>query len=119
MEFEAKKALLQRIRKLLEPAVEMEGCDLVGLEFGFERGQLVLRLFVDKAGGVQVGDCARVSRACSPELDVDDPIEGKYRLEVSSPGIDRPIERCTGRRAGQFPVRSIDRPVGCRSHRPS
>lgn len=93
MEFEAKKALLQRIRMLLEPAVEMEGCDLVGLEFGFERGQLVLRLFVDKAGGVQVGDCARVSRACSPELDVDDPIEGKYRLEVSSPGIDRPIER--------------------------
>ena len=92
MEFAAKKELLNRIRTLLEPVVEMEGCDLVGLEFGFERGGLVLRVYIDKAGGVQVSDCARVSRACSPELDVDDPITGRYRLEVSS-GIERPVER--------------------------
>jgi len=93
MEFKARKALLVRIRALLEPVVEMEKCELVGLEFGFQTGGLVLRVYVDKAGGVQVGDCARISRACSPELDVDDPIAGRYRLEVSSPGIDRPVER--------------------------
>ena len=93
MEFTTRKALLLRIRSLLEPVVEMESCELVSLEFGFERGGLILRVFVDKPGGIQVGDCARISRACSPELDVDDPIEGRYRLEVSSPGIDRPVER--------------------------
>ena len=93
MEFQERKALLQRIRTLIEPVIEMEKCDLVGLEFAFERGGLVLRIFIDKPGGVQVGDCARISRACSPELDVDDPIAGRYRLEVSSPGIDRPVER--------------------------
>ena len=93
MEFATKKALLSRIRTLLEPVVEMEGCELVGLEFAFERGGLVLRVYIDKPGGIQVSDCARISRACSPELDVDDPISGRYRLEVSSPGIERLVER--------------------------
>ena len=93
MNFAANKELLNRIRMLLEPVVELEGCDLVGLEFGFEQGGLVLRVYIDKAGGIQVSDCARVSRACSPELDVDDPITGRYRLDVSSPGVARPVER--------------------------
>jgi ribosome maturation factor RimP len=93
MEFKVRKALLTRIRELLEPVVEMEGCELVGLEFGFQSGGLILRIFIDKPGGIQVGDCARISKACSPELDVEDPIESRYRLEVSSPGIERPVER--------------------------
>jgi ribosome maturation factor RimP len=65
----------------------------VVLEFRAERPGWVLRLFVDRPGGVTVEDCARVSRDCSAVLDAEDLIGRAYRLEVSSPGIERRLRR--------------------------
>lgn len=85
--------LQHRIRQLLEPAVERLGFDLVAVEWlGAQHGR-VLRLSVEKSGGVSAGDCTRVSHYVSPVLDEADPIASAYVLEVSSPGIDRPVQR--------------------------
>jgi len=84
--------LRQRLRTIVEPTVRADGCELVAIEVTGDSYGRIVRLFVDKAGGVTIDDCARISRAVSPEFDVEDPIEGEYRLEVSSPGIDRPVE---------------------------
>ncbi|MEX1032295.1 MAG: ribosome maturation factor RimP [Cellvibrionaceae bacterium] len=78
--------------ELLEPVVAAQGCELWGLEYhasGRRRG--VLRLYIDKPDGVALGDCEKVSRQVSSVLDVEDPIQGEYTLEVSSPGLDRPL----------------------------
>lgn len=78
--------------------------ELVHLEMRREPGGLIVRLFIDKEGGVTLDDCAHLSRQLSARLDAEDPIEGRYTLEVSSPGLDRPLsrdrdfERFTGRR---------------------
>ena len=62
-------------------------------EFAFESGRWVLRLYIDKQGGVTVGDCERVSRSIEDLLAVEDAIPVSYVLEVSSPGLDRPLRR--------------------------
>jgi ribosome maturation factor RimP len=67
--------------------------ELVDLEFKREGHSWFLRLFIDKPGGVTLDDCAEVSRDVSTLLEVDDPIASAYRLEVSSPGIDRPLKK--------------------------
>lgn len=78
--------------ELLEPVVESLGCELWGLEHhaGGRRRSLV-RLYIDKENGVGLEDCEKVSRQVSSVLDVEDPIRGEYTLEVSSPGMDRPL----------------------------
>jgi ribosome maturation factor RimP len=81
---------LEKLRSLVTPVVAGLGYELVDLEWKFE-GSWVLRLFVDGPQGISHGDCARVSRAVSAELDVADPIEAHYTLEVSSPGLNRPL----------------------------
>ncbi|MBX2798759.1 MAG: ribosome maturation factor RimP [Myxococcales bacterium] len=82
-----------RIRTLLEGAIDRLGFDLVAVEvLGGRRGPL-LRLSVEALGGVTADDCVRVSHHVSPLLDAEDPIDGPYTLEVSSPGIDRPVQR--------------------------
>jgi ribosome maturation factor RimP len=86
-------ALQQRIRSLLAPTVERLGYDLVAIEWtGTTRGR-VLRVSIDAPAGVNAEDCGRVSEQISPLLDAEDPIVGSYHLEVSSPGIDRPVQR--------------------------
>jgi ribosome maturation factor RimP len=79
----------------LEPVVADHGMEIVDLELVVDRGGPVLRLFVDQqsGAGVTVEDCARVSRDCGAELDVKDLMEGSYRLEVSSPGIERRLRK--------------------------
>ncbi len=81
--------------RLLEPEVAAQGCELVELEFHPHRGGGLLRLYIDRtdgaADGVTVEDCEAVSRRVSAALDVADPIPGGYTLEVSSPGLDRPL----------------------------
>lgn len=72
-------------------AVEDLGCELWGIECQRAGRFLTVRLFIDKDGGVTVEDCADVSRQVSAILDVEDPIADKYNLEVSSPGLDRPL----------------------------
>jgi len=79
-----KEALLA----LLNGPIEGLGYELVDLDYSIG-GKGVLRVYIDLPGGINVTDCARVSRALSAFLDVEDPIPGSYNLEVSSPGVNR------------------------------
>jgi len=83
--------LEQKLQELLQGSVEDLGCELWGIECQRVGRYLTVRLFIDKEGGVTVEDCADVSRQVSAVLDVEDPIADKYNLEVSSPGLDRPL----------------------------
>jgi ribosome maturation factor RimP len=76
---------------LLQPVVEDLGYALWELEYVAGLGKAVLRLYIDAPAGITVDDCERVSRAVSERLDLDDPLPGQYTLEVSSPGIERPL----------------------------
>ena len=76
---------------MLRPAVEETGKDLLGIEFISAGNHSVLRLFIDHDNGIDVDDCAQVSHQVSAILDVEDPISSEYNLEVSSPGLDRPL----------------------------
>jgi ribosome maturation factor RimP len=90
------------LRALIEPAVRVLGFELVGVEF-FHGKSAVLRLYIDHPNGVSVDDCQAVSYQVSGILDVEDPIRGQYSLEVSSPGLDRPL----------FHERDFERFRGC------
>lgn len=87
------RAVVQKIWELTTPVISAEGLELVEVEYRRESQGWVLRLFVDRDGGVTVEDCAAVSRIVGDLLDVADPIAGPYHLEVSSPGLDRPLRR--------------------------
>jgi ribosome maturation factor RimP len=81
------------LRDILEPGVNALGFELVDVELSSGSGHNVLRVYIDGPLGINVDDCAAVSRQLSAILDVEDPIKGKYTLEVSSPGLDRPLVR--------------------------
>jgi ribosome maturation factor RimP len=83
----------ERIRNLLEPTVEQMSLDLVAVEWLGRTNGMLLRLSIDGPQGITARICAKVSRAVSPILDEEDPISGRYTLEVSSPGIKRPVQR--------------------------
>ena len=83
----------ETLLKLLEAPVEALGYEMVELEFHPQGRGGLLRVFIDKDGGVTVDDCEQVSRQVSAVLDVEDPIPGAYTLEVSSPGLDRPLRK--------------------------
>lgn len=76
---------------MLRPAVEEVGKELLGIEYISAGNQSILRLFIEHENGIDVDDCAEVSRQVGAILDVEDPISSEYSLEVSSPGLDRPI----------------------------
>lgn len=81
-----------KLRQLLQPVVEALGCELWGLELQSGGKTKLLRIYIDRAEeGVGIEDCERVSRQSSAILDVEDAINGEYILEVSSPGMDRPL----------------------------
>lgn len=82
---------LEKLFQMLEPSVSSMGLELVEIELAGSGRQRVLRLYIDSPDGVTVEDCADVSRQVSAVLDVEDPISGHYTLEVSSPGLDRPL----------------------------
>ena len=88
-----RRDLRARVRSITESTINRLGYELVAVHITGDRTGPVLRLFIDKVGGISMEDCAIVSRALSPEFDVEDPLPGRYRFEVSSPGIDRPVER--------------------------
>ena len=77
------------LSKLIEPVVQELGCELWGIEKLQKGRQVVLKIYIESADGINVDDCARVSRQVSAILDVEDPIPGEYMLEVSSPGVER------------------------------
>lgn len=80
-------------REFAEKAAEPLGLEIVDTEYVKENGNRILRIFIDKEGGVATDDCERISRAVEKDLDAADPIEGAYHLEVSSAGLDRPLKR--------------------------
>ncbi|MBI1951685.1 MAG: ribosome maturation factor RimP [Acidobacteria bacterium] len=83
--------ILEKVRGMAGQILDHAGMQLVHVEVQREPGGLILRLYIDKDGGVTLDDCAHASRQISARLDVDDPIEDRYTLEVSSPGLDRPL----------------------------
>lgn len=79
--------------KLLEPVIEQHGYELADLEMKVGSRDGVLRIFIDKPGGIGLDDCELISRQVSALLDVEDPVPGQYSLEVSSPGLDRKLTK--------------------------
>lgn len=89
-----RKSIICQVDKLVSPAIESLGCELIEIEYLSEHGRWILRLYIDSVeGGVTLKDCERVSRAVSALLDGGDVMPGRYNLEVSSPGIERPVRR--------------------------
>lgn len=87
----AKSALLERLTAVAENVVEYYGVELVEISHFPGKFQTV-RLLIDKQGGVTLDECAAVSRRLAADLDIDDVVPGRYTLEVSSPGLDRPLK---------------------------
>lgn len=79
------------LTEMLTPAVEALGFELLGVEYLSAGKHSTLRVYIDSPAGITVDDCADVSRQVSAVLDVEDPIRTEYNLEVSSPGVERPL----------------------------
>jgi len=85
--------LISSLWAMIEPILDPEGIELVELEFKLEAGRRVLRIYIDTPGGVTLDDCELVNRQVGALLDIKDPIDRSYTLEVSSPGINRVLRR--------------------------
>ena len=102
---ESDATVLARIREIAEGAASAFGLELVLAELGWAGGRAIVRLTIDRSGGVTLEDCAALSRRVGAALEAEDPIPGSYQLEVSSPGLDRRLvkesdyARFEGRRA--------------------
>ncbi|MGP8153244.1 MAG: ribosome maturation factor RimP [Smithella sp.] len=83
----------EKIRQLAEPVVASEGMELIHVECMKMHSRWIVRLFLDKEGGITLDDCANISSQLGDVFDIRDVIKGAYTLEVSSPGFDRPISR--------------------------
>lgn len=88
-----KEDIESRTERLVLPVTEENGFELVDVEYVKEAGTYYLRVYVDKEGGIAVNDCELVSRALSDRLDQEDYIADSYILEVSSPGLGRPLKK--------------------------
>ncbi len=105
----------QVLTELISPIVEALECELWGIEILSQGRYSTVRVYIEKKSGVELADCEKVSRQISSVLDVEDPINGQYTLEVSSPGMDRPLftldhyERFIGDRVRVKLLRSFDR----------
>lgn len=103
------------LNELIGRTVEPMGYELVGVELsGSEKGSRILRVYIDTEDGITLDDCVAVSHQLSGMLDVEDPVAGNYQLEVSSPGLDRPLfrpehfERFAGQRVRLRLTRPLD-----------
>ena len=94
------------LNALIEPIVVGMGYEMVGVEYLPQGKHSILRIYIDKPEGIDVDDCGDVSRQVSAMLDVEDPIKGEYNLEVSSPGLDRPL----------FTLAHFSQFIGCRAN---
>ena len=108
----AKKDYESRTEAMLMPIVETKGFELVDVEWVKEGANWYLRAYIDKPGGITVNDCEDVSRAFSDILDEQDFIEDSYIMEISSPGLDRPLKK-----EKDF-KRSLGKLVEIRTYRP-
>ncbi|WP_058485192.1 ribosome maturation factor RimP [Defluviitalea phaphyphila] len=89
----AKKKIEQLVEAYLAPIIEEYKFELVDVEYVKEGSNWYLRIFIDKEGGITIDDCELVSRSLEKKLDEEDPIKDSYILEVSSPGLDRPLKK--------------------------
>lgn len=87
------QAILQKVEELLTPVLANLGYDLIERELVMESGRWTLRLYIDKEGGVTIDDCAQASHSVEDLIEVEGVIPAGYNLEVSSPGINRPLRR--------------------------
>jgi ribosome maturation factor RimP len=116
------RAIVQKAEEILAPLLAEEGLSLVDVEYKFERGGWVLRVLLDREGGITLDECARVSREFGQLLEVGNIMQAAYRLEVSSPGLDRPLKneadfiRYTGR---QVRIKTADPISGRRNFKGS
>jgi len=83
----------EEVERLVLPILEEEGMELVDIEYRMGKGRGILRLYIDKPEGVKIDDCERVSKRIDPIMDRSNIIGGRYLLEVSSPGLDRPLKK--------------------------
>lgn len=82
---------LGKLHELVEPVVSALGYSLWGVESATQGRRSVVRIYIDAEAGISVDDCAKVSRQVAAVFDVEDPVSGEYTLEISSPGMDRPL----------------------------
>ncbi len=103
----------EEVRQLAGPLAEESGAELVDVEFVVLGSRRVVRVLLDRPGGVTIGDCAAFSRRLSDCLEMNQTIPGSYHLEVSSPGIERPIRtlEAVARFAGQRVVIVLREPL--------
>ncbi|MDD3164228.1 MAG: ribosome maturation factor RimP [Oscillospiraceae bacterium] len=85
----------ERVWAFAQPVVESFGCTLWDVEYVREGGDRILRIVIDKQGGVDISDCEAVSRTLDPILDQEDPIQESYQFEVSSAGCERVLKRAS------------------------
>ena len=85
-------SVVQKVSDIARPIVEGLGIELIDAEYVKEGSKWILRLYIDKKGGVGLDDCEAVSRAVEPAIDAEDPIREPYVFEVSSPGLERPLK---------------------------
>lgn len=88
-----KKSIEATIEEMVLEITNPRNFEIVDVEYVKEAGEYYLRVYIDKEGGISLNDCEEVSRALSEVLDVKDPIKDNYFLEVSSPGLDRPLKK--------------------------
>ena len=93
MRLEYIQSAVQSVTELIEPVLEAMDVELVDVEYRFEQGRWVLRIYADMQGGISVDDCARVSREIEDLIEVNDIFQQEYVLEVSSPGLNRPLKK--------------------------
>jgi len=84
--------IIKTTEKLVEPILDKRNLELVDVEYVKEGPNWFLRVYIDKEGGIDITECGEVSEELSDELDKEDPIKGAYFLEVSSPGVERPLK---------------------------
>ena len=105
-------AVAENLTNLIEPVVTGLGYELLGIEYISQGRHSVLRLYIDSEQGILLGDCEQVSRQVSGVMDVEEPLKGQYVLEVSSPGLDRPLFKA------EHYIRQIGHVVRVRLRRP-
>jgi ribosome maturation factor RimP len=109
------KSLETKVAELIKPVIHDMGINLEYVNLTKMRGKFLVRVFIDKNGGITLDDCEKVSREIEAVLDVEDPIPYSYNLEVSSPGLDRPLrspedfKRFSGRMARVITSRPIEK----------
>ncbi len=114
-------SLEDKVESVAEPVARELSCEVVDVEYVSEHGEQVLRIYIDKVdidGGVTVDDCAKISRQLGTILDVEEVVPGNYNLEVSSPGINRPVkkEKDFLRFKGEKVVLSTNQPINGRKN---